>query len=438
MLDRFQDARNKKRSPWLLVIALALFLAFTYVAIRHLPPIDKPIRWSLVLLAGLVCVPFGIALNALEYRLMAHLADHHPPRLEILQVTIMGTAANLLPIPGAVVVRLANLNKGGVKVTRGFNLTAIIGITWVGAACMLGGIAELFSHPDFAVTALAIGVGLLAIAIVMLTRIVDKGARLAGIIELVAIETGFVFVQAARLFLIAAALRFNVSFAQASTLVIAAVTAAAIGFLPAGLGAREAIAALLVADRRIPRGSRSRDHRGRPRGQPRDPVDVRGRDHLRDAPAATKAAEALALDLSARSLGTATESRPRYNVSPRKPRPRRRPRVSSTSRRVVDDVVVGQIRVIDAQHHEVGRLELLDRAVDAGHGRSERRRRVGHVGVVHAHVGAERASRSKITIAGASRQSGLPGLYARPSNRMRAPFTERCCAFSIVTTRPTT
>ena len=39
--------------------------------------------------------------------------------------------------------------------------------------------------------------------------------------------------------------RFDVSFDQATALVIAAVSAAAIGFLPAGLGAREAIAAIL-------------------------------------------------------------------------------------------------------------------------------------------------------------------------------------------------
>ena len=70
---------------------------------------------------------------------MAHLAEHHPPMLEILQVTILGSAANLLPVPGAVVVRLANLRKAGVRVTRGLNLTAIIGLTWVGAACVLGG-----------------------------------------------------------------------------------------------------------------------------------------------------------------------------------------------------------------------------------------------------------------------------------------------------------
>ena len=201
-------------------------------------------------------VPLITVLNALEFRLMARFAHHHPPMLEGLQVTILGSAANLLPVPGAVVVRLANLRKAGVKVTRGLNLTAIIGITWVGAACTLGGLVQLFSHTAFGVTALAIGVGLLGIALVMLVRAVDDGTRIAGALELLAIEGGFVLLQAFRLFLIASALRFNVSYAQSTTLVIAAVSAAAIGFLPAGLGAREAIAAALRTDRRLP-GRRS-------------------------------------------------------------------------------------------------------------------------------------------------------------------------------------
>ena len=245
LVNRLLQARDKPKSPWLLVLAVALFLAFTIVAFQHLPHIDKPVRWELIIVAGLVCVPVITALNAFEYRVMAHFADHHPPVLEILQVSIMGSAANLLPVPGAVVVRLANLRKAGVKVTRGLNLTAIIGLTWVGAACAVGGIAEMFSHTAFAITALAIGVGLLGIAIVMLARIVPPGQRVAGAAELMAIETGFVLMQAFRLFLIASALRFNVSFAQSTTLVIAVVSAAAIGFLPAGLGAREAIAAVL-------------------------------------------------------------------------------------------------------------------------------------------------------------------------------------------------
>jgi uncharacterized protein (TIRG00374 family) len=80
---------------------------------------------------------------------------------------------------------------------------------------------------------------------VMLVRILDRGTRVAGVAELLAIEGSFVLMQAFRLFLIGSALRFPISYAQSTTLVIAAVSAAAIGFLPAGLGAREAIAAVL-------------------------------------------------------------------------------------------------------------------------------------------------------------------------------------------------
>jgi len=228
-----------------MIVAVALFVVFTIVAFRHLPHIDKPLRWELILVAGLVVVPIITVLNALEFRLMAHFANHHPPILEILQVTILGSAANLLPVPGAVVVRLANLRKAGVRVTRGLNLTAIIGLTWVGAACALGGLAELWSHLGFALVALGVGVALLGFAIALLARVLDRGDRIAGALELLAIEGGFVLMQAFRLFLIASALRFNVSYAQSTTLVIAAVSAAAIGFLPAGLGAREAIAAAL-------------------------------------------------------------------------------------------------------------------------------------------------------------------------------------------------
>lgn len=246
LLDRLLRAREGPQNPWLLIAALAAFIAFTILGIRALPHIDKPIRWELLVIAGLVCVPVIVALNALEFRLMAHFADHHPPALEIVQITVMGSAANLLPMPGAVMVRLANLRKAGVRVTSGLNLTAIIGLAWLGTAGVLGGVVQIWSHPAFALSALAIGATLLIIGMLMLARVLDSGARAAGALELLAIECAFILMQALRLFLVAAALRFDVSFAQTTTLAIATVAAAAIGFLPSGLGAREGIAALLA------------------------------------------------------------------------------------------------------------------------------------------------------------------------------------------------
>jgi uncharacterized membrane protein YbhN (UPF0104 family) len=245
-LDRILRAREGSQNPWLLIAALTAFIVFTVLGVRALPSIDKPIRWELIVIAALVCVPAVVALNALEFRLMAHFAQHHPPALEIVQITVLGSAANLLPMPGAVMVRLANLRKAGVRVTRGLNLTAIIGLAWLGTAGVLGGAVQIFSHPAFAIVALVTGATILTIGTLLLARALEPGARFAGAIELLAIECAFVLTQALRLFLIAAALRFGVSYAQTTTLAIPTVAAAAIGFLPSGLGAREAIAAVLA------------------------------------------------------------------------------------------------------------------------------------------------------------------------------------------------
>jgi len=276
-VDRVLRAREGSQNPWLLMAALAAFVVFTVLGIRALPPIDEPIRWELIIAAGVICVPVIVVLNALEFRLMAHFAQHHPPMLEILQVTILGSAANLLPMPGAVMVRIANLKKAGVRVKKGLNLTAIIGLAWLGTAGVLGGLVQLWSHTTFALVALGIGATLLTIGTLMLMRALDAGVRFAGAFELLCIEVGFILMQALRLFLVAAALRFEVSYAQTTTLAIASVAAAAIGFLPSGLGAREGLAAILA-----PIVGRCRYHRRRPLDLARGPVDPRGHRDVRN------------------------------------------------------------------------------------------------------------------------------------------------------------
>src|SRR5580765_717664 len=107
LIDRVLRAREGSQNPWLLIVAFSLFVAFTVLAVRSLPHIDKPVRWELIVIAALVGVPVIVWLNAVEYRLMARFAHHYPPMLEVVQITVLGSAANLLPVPGAMMVRLA-------------------------------------------------------------------------------------------------------------------------------------------------------------------------------------------------------------------------------------------------------------------------------------------------------------------------------------------
>jgi hypothetical protein len=162
-----------------MVAAIVLFAAFTYLALRALPPIEQPIRWELLAAVGLICVPLITLLNALEFRLIARLAKHHPPMLEIVQITVLGSAANLLPMPGAVMVRIANLRRAGVRLRRGLNLSAIIGLAWLGTAGVLGGLFQVVANTAFAVVAMSIGGVVLGIALTMLVRALDRGNAFA-------------------------------------------------------------------------------------------------------------------------------------------------------------------------------------------------------------------------------------------------------------------
>ena len=227
--------------------------------------------------------------------------------------------------------------------------------------------------------------------------------------------------QALRLFLVAAALRFDVSFAQATALVIAAVSAAAIGFLPAGLGAREAIAAILspivgfpaavglvitAVDRVVNLVVLSVFAGIVTLATRRERAQAQSAGRQLELPVTRPELERLAAEAEAAQAAARVEHEPG----------------------VVDDVVVRQLGVVDEQHDEVGGCELLDacsrRAVIGGPSGGVG----GHVRVVRAHVGAElraAARRSSSTATRASRS-------CRPCTRGRAAgcacrSPTRCC-----------
>jgi hypothetical protein len=93
----------------------------------------------------------------------------------------------------------------------------------VAPAGLLGGVVQLWSHTVFALVAMAIGITLLAIGPLMLWRALELGTRVAGAVELLAIECGFIAMPALRLFRVAALLAPIVGFPAAVGLVITAV-----------------------------------------------------------------------------------------------------------------------------------------------------------------------------------------------------------------------
>jgi uncharacterized membrane protein YbhN (UPF0104 family) len=238
--------RRRSRNPWMLVVAVALFVGSGYFAFRSLPSIDGTPRWWMLLLAGAVGVPAIALLNSLEYRIMGRLVGHRVGGWDAMRVTVVASAANLLPIPGAAVVRMEGLRRGGARVSHALNATAVIGLAWIGTTGVIAGAVQAVARPWFALAFMGSGIALLLGAFGLVTR--ARGAVYATrtIGRLVVVESGFVLVHGSKLFLTAHALHLHCSPAQAISLTAAAVVAAAAGLLPGGLGLREALAAALA------------------------------------------------------------------------------------------------------------------------------------------------------------------------------------------------
>ena len=88
----------------MLTVALVLFGGTMFVAIKHLPPLDLSERWWCLLIVAFVGVPASLAVNAAEVKVSAAIAGSSITLKRALEVSTLATAANLLPLPGSVLV----------------------------------------------------------------------------------------------------------------------------------------------------------------------------------------------------------------------------------------------------------------------------------------------------------------------------------------------
>lgn len=227
----------------LAAVAVGLFVVLVVVAVGHLPDELGGVRWWLVVMAGVVGVPATLAVNAAEYRALARLAGVDLPYGSAWRVTLAGSTANLLPIPGSVAVRAAHLRRQQAPY-RGIGLaTAAVAATYVGITLVVTGGFLVATARVAAAVALGLGAVALVGGVVLVHRC-RPASMPAAVVRLAAVELASVAVGAARLGCLLAALG-EPSVRGAVSLVAADVLAAAIGFLPSGLGLRELLAGLL-------------------------------------------------------------------------------------------------------------------------------------------------------------------------------------------------
>lgn len=232
--------RSESGERVLLGIAVVIFVAATAAAWSRLPDGQRQppdLSWA--------CVAAGFAvltlcLNAVEFALSAKLIGRRVSASEAIRVSVLGSAANLLPLPGAALVRARALRQAGERTSIALATTAAVGLVWVGAASLLAGSVLLLTNgsPLLVFAFLLGGIVLMALAGgVLLVHRFRPPSTTAG--TLVAVEFISVVTSGFRLYAVGKAADFEIGAMEAVTLNLGAILSSVVGVFPGGLGLRE-------------------------------------------------------------------------------------------------------------------------------------------------------------------------------------------------------
>jgi hypothetical protein len=241
-------ARSPRAQRLLLVLALAVFVVSAVVAVRALDGIPLDDRWHLWLLlaAGLSLATFAV--NAAEFAVSAWFSGLRPGAAEAMRVSIFASAANVMPVPGAALVRTQALKRLGQGYRQAISATAVIGVGWVATGALVAGLFLVPAGQPLVggLTLLAGAVGWGAAVALLHAQVGADGARRA-LPRVAAVEVASVLVGTLRVWAVLRALGFDTGPAEAATLTGAAIVASAAGVFPGGIGIREALSAAVGA-----------------------------------------------------------------------------------------------------------------------------------------------------------------------------------------------
>jgi hypothetical protein len=239
--ERLQSPKARRG---LLVFAALILLAGLYLSFRYQPGLLDRLEWQPALILFLLGVPLIILLSSLEFVVMGRILGRRIQMATAFEVTVIGAAANLLPIPGGAVARVTALKLAGAGLRESATTMVMMTIMWVGVALMFSGGAAIHLGSEVpGVVALAVGLGAVTLAFFFTG---SPSATFGSTLASLALKVCLVMADGARIYLALSALGFEVRPVQALVLVAAGPLGSAVSIMPAGLGVREALAALLA------------------------------------------------------------------------------------------------------------------------------------------------------------------------------------------------
>lgn len=241
--------RSRRAQGLIVAVALVVLTVSTYAAVRRVPAGTELAWWPVALLI-VVGTPWSVVLLSTEVGVTGRLVGVDLPAVVRVRVAVLGTAFNLLPIPGAAVTRLDALIGAGARGRAAATSVVTVGLVWVSMSAIIAAVAV--APTSWLWVALAVGGLVVGAGAAGLLRRALPSAAGGDIARLVLVELGFSLTAAARFALSLLALGEAFAPRTALTMAASASLSSAIGIVPGGLGVKEALATAFGAAAGVP------------------------------------------------------------------------------------------------------------------------------------------------------------------------------------------
>ncbi|WP_333698472.1 lysylphosphatidylglycerol synthase domain-containing protein [Kordiimonas lacus] len=227
----------------LLTAAVALFCAGIYFSIQSQPNVLDNVDYAWAVVVILVLTPLNLVLSSFEFKASVALLKGRVEFVDAFKTTVVASAANILPIPGSVMVRLVKLKSLGVSYKEGSIVTIMQIAFWFSVTFFYGGLWLTFINDNwmsYAVTSVGLA-SLIASFILSAWRY--NNSRI--IYWMSFLRLLLIVSDAFALYVCFKALGIGVGFSETSVLSVSSFLGSTVSFVPGGLGIREFFAALI-------------------------------------------------------------------------------------------------------------------------------------------------------------------------------------------------
>lgn len=226
-----------------LYLALIFFIGGIYWSLRRNPELLSNVSVYHIFLVFTAGVPITVLLNALRIKLAARLLKQSMPYHRACEITILSMAANLLPLPGGVLVRIAAFKNTDTNYKQSIIVNLVLALLWTSVVIVFAGGAMLLMRASIITGFIFVcGILLTTCCLILLYRLYGN-APIS--ITLLLLQFGMTGTDAVRLWLCMGAISVASNYLQMAVLTTASVMGSVVSIVPAGLGIREWVAAFL-------------------------------------------------------------------------------------------------------------------------------------------------------------------------------------------------